>query len=176
MSFSFRSPNKAAGGVRDRPDRLIRSGMTGIVVIDSVAALTSKAEIEGETGESKTGLQARLVSQALRKLTAGIGEIRTIRIFIDWLPLGRVSQGVALGGLSYCSMTGKRLLCRQRAARCSLRSGRLGIIPGLFPACRTAGNSAPPFAGTVNVCRSSNSKTNHRAQRPAILGLTAASQ
>ena len=129
MSFSFRSPNKAAGGVRDRPDRLIRSGMTGIVVIDSVAALTSKAEIEGETGESKTGHQARLVSQALRKLTAGIGEIRTIRIFIDWLPLGRVSQGVALGGLSYCSMTGKRLLCRQRAARCSLRSGRLGIIP-----------------------------------------------
>ncbi len=57
--------------------------MTGIIVIDSVTALTPKAEIEGETGESKMGLQARLISQALRKLTAGIGKNRTIRIFID---------------------------------------------------------------------------------------------
>ena len=57
--------------------------MTGIIVIDSVTALTPKAEIEGETGESKMGLQARLISQALRKLTAGSGKNRTIRIFID---------------------------------------------------------------------------------------------
>ena len=66
-------------------DHLIRSSAIDIVVIDSVAALTPKAEIEGEMGESKMGLQARLMSQALRKLTASISKTRTVCIFINQL-------------------------------------------------------------------------------------------
>jgi len=58
-------------------DNLIRSGALDIIVIDSVAALTPKAEIEGEMGDSKMGLQARLMSQALRKLTANINKTNT---------------------------------------------------------------------------------------------------
>jgi len=58
-------------------DNLIRSGAIDIIVIDSVAALTPKAEIEGEMGDSKMGLQARLMSQALRKLTANINKTKT---------------------------------------------------------------------------------------------------
>ena len=64
-------------------DQLIRSSAVDIVVIDSVAALTPKAEIEGEMGESKMGLQARLMSQALRKLTATISKTNTTCIFIN---------------------------------------------------------------------------------------------
>lgn len=66
-------------------DNLIRSGAIDIIVIDSVAALTPKAEIEGEMGDSKMGLQARLMSQALRKLTANISKTRTCCIFINQL-------------------------------------------------------------------------------------------
>ena len=66
-------------------DNLIRSGAVDIIVIDSVAALTPKAEIEGEMGESKMGLQARLMSQALRKLTANINKTKTCVIFINQL-------------------------------------------------------------------------------------------
>ncbi len=66
-------------------DHLIRSGAVDIVVVDSVAALTPKAEIEGEMGESKMGLQARLMSQALRKLTANISRTNTCCIFINQL-------------------------------------------------------------------------------------------
>ncbi|MBQ4279739.1 MAG: recombinase RecA [Rikenellaceae bacterium] len=66
-------------------DHLIRSSAIDIVVIDSVAALTPKAEIEGEMGESKMGLQARLMSQALRKLTANISKTKTVCIFINQL-------------------------------------------------------------------------------------------
>lgn len=75
-------------------DHLIRSSAIDIVVIDSVAALTPKAEIEGEMGESKMGLQARLMSQALRKLTANISKTRTICIFINQL---RDKIGVVYG-------------------------------------------------------------------------------
>ena len=64
-------------------DHLIRSSAIDIVVIDSVAALTPKAEIEGEMGEAKMGLQARLMSQALRKLTASISKTGTVCIFIN---------------------------------------------------------------------------------------------
>ena len=64
-------------------DNLIRSGAVDIVVIDSVAALTPKAEIEGEMGDNKVGLQARLMSQALRKLTANISKTNTCCIFIN---------------------------------------------------------------------------------------------
>lgn len=66
-------------------DSLIRSGAIDIIVIDSVAALTPKAEIEGDMGDSKMGLQARLMSQALRKLTANIGKTKTCCIFINQL-------------------------------------------------------------------------------------------
>ena len=75
-------------------DHLIRSSAVDIVVIDSVAALTPKAEIEGEMGESKMGLQARLMSQALRKLTATISKTKTVCIFINQL---RDKIGIAYG-------------------------------------------------------------------------------
>ena len=75
-------------------DNLIRSGAIDIVVIDSVAALTPKAEIEGEMGENKVGLQARPMSQALRKLTANISKTNTCCIFINQL---REKIGVMFG-------------------------------------------------------------------------------
>ena len=75
-------------------DNLIRSGAIDVVVIDSVAALTPKSEIEGEMGDSKMGLQARLMSQALRKLTANISKTNTICIFINQL---REKIGVMFG-------------------------------------------------------------------------------
>jgi recombination protein RecA len=75
-------------------DQLIRSSAVDIVVIDSVAALTPKAEIEGEMGDSKMGLQARLMSQALRKLTATINKTNTTCIFINQL---RDKIGVMFG-------------------------------------------------------------------------------
>ena len=75
-------------------DNLIRSGAVDIVVIDSVAALTPKAELEGDMGDSKMGLQARLMSQALRKLTANISKTRTCCIFINQL---REKIGVMFG-------------------------------------------------------------------------------
>jgi len=75
-------------------DSLIRSGAIDVIVIDSVAALTPKAEIEGEMGDSKMGLQARLMSQALRKLTANISKTNTCCIFINQL---RDKIGVMFG-------------------------------------------------------------------------------
>ncbi len=75
-------------------DQLIRSSAVDIVVIDSVAALTPKAELEGDMGDSKMGLQARLMSQALRKLTASINKTNTTCIFINQL---REKIGVPFG-------------------------------------------------------------------------------
>ena len=75
-------------------EQLIRSSAVDIVVIDSVAALTPKAELEGDMGESKMGLQARLMSQALRKLTATISKTNTTCIFINQL---RDKLGVMFG-------------------------------------------------------------------------------
>jgi len=75
-------------------DHLIRSGAIDIIVIDSVAALTPKSEIEGEMGDSKMGLQARLMSQALRKLTANINRTNTTCVFINQL---REKIGVMFG-------------------------------------------------------------------------------
>ena len=75
-------------------DNLIRSGAIDIIVVDSVAALTPKAEIEGEMGDQKMGLQARLMSQALRKLTANIAKTNTCCIFINQL---REKIGVMFG-------------------------------------------------------------------------------
>jgi recombination protein RecA len=75
-------------------DMLIRSGALDVIVIDSVAALTPRAEIEGEMGDTHVGLQARLMSQALRKLTASISRSNTIAVFINQL---REKVGVVYG-------------------------------------------------------------------------------
>jgi recombination protein RecA len=75
-------------------DTLVRSGAIDVLVIDSVAALTPRAEIEGEMGESQPGLQARLMSQALRKLTASISRSNTMVIFINQI---RMKIGVMYG-------------------------------------------------------------------------------
>jgi recombination protein RecA len=75
-------------------DMLVRSGSVDVVVIDSVAALTPRAEIEGEMGEPQMGLQARLMSQALRKLTANIKRSNTMVIFINQI---RMKIGVMFG-------------------------------------------------------------------------------
>ena len=75
-------------------EALVRSGAIDVVVIDSVAALTPRAEIEGEMGDSHVGLQARLMSQALRKLTAAIGKSRTCAIFINQI---REKVGIMFG-------------------------------------------------------------------------------
>jgi protein RecA len=75
-------------------DMLVRSGAIDVIVIDSVAALTPRAEIEGEMGDSHVGLQARLMSQALRKLTANLNKTKTICIFINQL---REKIGVLFG-------------------------------------------------------------------------------
>ena len=75
-------------------DTLVRTGAIDLIVVDSVAALTPKAEIEGEMGEAHMGLQARLMSQALRKLTAVISKTRTVVVFINQL---RMKIGVVYG-------------------------------------------------------------------------------
>ena len=75
-------------------DMLVRSGAVDVVVIDSVAALTPRAEIEGEMGDTHVGLQARLMSQALRKLTANLSRTNTVAIFINQL---REKIGVMFG-------------------------------------------------------------------------------
>ncbi len=75
-------------------DHLVRSGAVDIIVVDSVAALTPKSEIEGDMGDSKMGLQARLMSQALRKLTSSINKTNTVVVFINQL---RDKIGVMFG-------------------------------------------------------------------------------
>src|SRR5262249_24474905 len=75
-------------------DTLVRSGAIDVLVVDSVAALTPRAEIEGEMGDSHPGLQARLMSQALRKLTASISRSNTMEIFINQI---RMKIGVMYG-------------------------------------------------------------------------------
>src|ERR1035437_1275784 len=79
-------------------DMLIRSGALDVIVIDSVAALTPRAEIEGDMGDSHVGLQARLMSQALRKLTGGLSKSNTVALFINQL---REKIGVMYGCFSY---------------------------------------------------------------------------
>ena len=81
-------------------DMLVRSGALDIIVIDSVAALVPRAEIEGEMGDSHVGLQARLMSQALRKITGVLNNSGTTAIFINQL---REKIGVMFGCMSYCT-------------------------------------------------------------------------
>ena len=77
---------------------LVRSGAIDVVVIDSVAALVPRAEIEGEMGDSHVGLQARLMSQALRKLAGALNQTKTTAIFINQL---REKIGVMFGCISW---------------------------------------------------------------------------
>ncbi len=81
-------------------DMLIRSGALDVIIIDSVAALTPRAEIEGDMGDTHVGLQARLMSQALRKLTGGLSKSNTVAVFINQL---REKIGVIYGCFSYDS-------------------------------------------------------------------------
>ncbi len=102
-------------------DNLVRSGAIDIVVIDSVAALTPKAEIEGEMGDSKMGLQARLMSQALRKLAGNISKTKTCVIFINQL---REKIGVMFGNPE--TTTGGNALKFYASVRLDIR--RIGQI------------------------------------------------
>jgi recombination protein RecA len=102
-------------------DMLVRSGAVDVIVIDSVAALTPKAEIEGEMGEPQMGLQARLMSQALRKLTGNIKRTNTLVIFINQI---RMKIGVMFGNPE--TTTGGNALKFYASARIDIR--RIGAI------------------------------------------------
>ena len=102
-------------------DTLVRSGAIDVLVIDSVAALTPRAEIEGEMGESQPGLQARLMSQALRKLTASISRSNTMVIFINQI---RMKIGVMYGSPE--TTTGGNALKFYASVRLDIR--RVGAI------------------------------------------------
>ncbi|WP_127476327.1 recombinase RecA [Sulfurivermis fontis] len=102
-------------------DMLVRSGAVDVVVVDSVAALTPKAEIEGEMGDSHVGLQARLMSQALRKLTANIKRSNTLVIFINQI---RMKIGVMFGSPE--TTTGGNALKFYASVRLDIR--RIGAI------------------------------------------------
>ncbi|AGH82257.1 recombination protein RecA [Psychromonas sp. CNPT3] len=102
-------------------DMLIRSGAVGVVVIDSVAALTPKAEIEGDMGDSHMGLQARLMSQALRKLTGSIKQTNTMVIFINQI---RMKIGVMFGNPE--TTTGGNALKFYASVRLDIR--RIGAV------------------------------------------------
>jgi recombination protein RecA len=102
-------------------DMLVRSGSVDVVVIDSVAALTPKAEIEGEMGEPQMGLQARLMSQALRKLTANIKRSNTLVVFINQI---RMKIGVMFGNPE--TTTGGNALKFYASVRLDIR--RIGAI------------------------------------------------
>ncbi|MDR3060738.1 MAG: recombinase RecA [Dysgonamonadaceae bacterium] len=99
-------------------EQLIRSSAIDIIVIDSVAALTPKAELEGEMGDSKMGLQARLMSQALRKLTAAINKTNTTCVFINQL---RDKIGVMFGNPE--TTTGGNALKFYASVRLDIRKG-----------------------------------------------------
>lgn len=102
-------------------DMLVRSGAVDLIVVDSVAALTPKAEIEGDMGDSHVGLQARLMSQALRKLTANISRTNTLVIFINQI---RMKIGVMYGSPE--TTTGGNALKFYASVRLDIR--RIGAI------------------------------------------------
>ena len=130
-------------------DMLVRSGATDLVIIDSVAALTPKAEIEGEMGDSHMGLQARLMSQALRKLTANIKRSNTLVIFINQI---RMKIGVMFGNPE--TTTGGNALKFYSSVRMDIR--RIGAIKkndeivGNETRVKVVKNKvAPPFKETI---------------------------
>ena len=128
---------------------LVRSSATDLIIIDSVAALTPKAEIEGEMGDSHMGLQARLMSQALRKLTANIKRSNTLVIFINQI---RMKIGVMFGNPE--TTTGGNALKFYSSVRMEIR--RIGAIKkndevvGNETRVKVVKNKvAPPFRETV---------------------------
>ena len=126
-------------------EALVRSGAIDVIVIDSVAAMVPKAEIEGEMGDSHVGLQARLMSQALRKLTGVIGKTGTIAIFINQL---REKVGVVYGSPEVTS--GGRALKYYSSVRIDVRRTEAlkvgGEIVGNHTRARVVKNKvAPPF-------------------------------
>jgi recombination protein RecA len=127
-------------------ETLVRSGAVDVLVVDSVAALTPRAEIEGEMGDSHMGLQARLMSQALRKLTAAINRSNTLVIFINQI---RMKIGVMFGNPE--TTTGGNALKFYASVRLDVR--RIGAIQageevvGNRTAVKVVKNKmAPPFA------------------------------
>jgi recombination protein RecA len=130
-------------------DMLVRSGSVDVIVVDSVAALTPKAEIEGEMGEPQMGLQARLMSQALRKLTANIKRTNTLVIFINQI---RMKIGVMFGNPE--TTTGGNALKFYASVRMDIR--RIGSIKkgeeviGSETRVKVVKNKvAPPFRDTT---------------------------
>ncbi len=126
-------------------EALVRSGAIDIVVIDSVAAMVTKAEIEGEMGESHMGLQARLMSQAMRKLTGIIGKSNCVAIFINQI---REKIGVMFGNPE--TTTGGRALKYFATVRIDVRKGEAikdgNEIIGNVTKCKVVKNKvAPPF-------------------------------
>ena len=126
-------------------EALVRSGAIDVIVVDSVAAMTTRAEIEGEMGDSHVGLQARLMSQAMRKLTSAIGKTNTIVIFINQL---REKIGVMYGNPE--TTTGDRALKYYASVRIDVRrveaikSG--GEVIGNRTRAKVVKNKvAPPF-------------------------------
>ncbi len=129
-------------------DMLVRSNAVDMVVVDSVAALTPKAEIEGEMGDQLPGLQARLMSQALRKLTGNIKRSNTLVIFINQL---RMKIGIMMPGQSPETTTGGNALKFYASVRLDIR--RIGSIKkgdeiiGNQTRIKVVKNKlAPPFA------------------------------
>src|SRR5206468_9072519 len=102
-------------------DTLVRSGAVEVMVIDSVAALVPRAELEGEMGDSQPGMQARLMSQALRKLTASISRSNTMVVFINQI---RMKIGVMYGSPE--TTTGGNALKFYSSVRLDIR--RVGVI------------------------------------------------
>jgi len=126
-------------------ETLVRSNAVDLVIIDSVAALTPRAEIEGEMGDSHMGLQARLMSQALRKLTAAISKSKTCVIFINQI---RMKIGVMFGSPE--TTTGGRALKFYASIRIDLRrieSIKIGeeVVGNLVKAKVVKNKVAPPF-------------------------------
>jgi recombination protein RecA len=127
-------------------DNLIRSGAIDIVIIDSVAALTPKSEIEGEMGDSKVGLHARLMSQALRKLTGSISKTHSTVIFINQL---REKIGVMFGNPE--TTTGGNALKFYSSVRLDIRRSTQikdsdGVVQGNKTRVKVVKNKvAPPF-------------------------------
>ena len=126
-------------------DQLIRSSAIDIIVIDSVAALTPKAEIEGDMGDNKVGLQARLMSQALRKLTASVSKTKTTCIFINQL---REKIGVMFGNPE--TTTGGNALKCYASVRLDIRKSTAikegdNVIGNLVKVKVIKNKVAPPF-------------------------------
>lgn len=126
-------------------ETMVRSGAVDIVIVDSVAALVPKAEIEGDMGDSHVGLQARLMSQALRKLTAIVSKSNCIVLFINQL---REKVGVMFGNPE--TTTGGRALKFYASVRLDVRKGETlkqgGVMVGNHTKVKVAKNKvAPPF-------------------------------